>query len=625
MNGNIPPFVARYGLAPLTYLIASVGTTVFWDPLFQYVPFALFFAAVSATAWFSGFWPGFIVALSGALTTAYLMATAERAALGAPFTLLGVATFICYLAEHRSRSRSRLEEINIVLETERDRLEALLHQMPAGVVIAEAPSGEVILANRRVNEILGPPPEGKKALAYYSQYQGFHADGQPYKLEEYPLARSVMTGEQITNQETEYLCGDGVRRIINTNAGPIRDRNGKVVAGLVVFDDITERKRMEQQFRQAQRMEAVGRLAGGVAHDFNNLLTVILGQSQMMLESLSSNDPLREPIQQIDAGAQRAADLTKQLLAFSRKQVLQPKVLDLNTLVSDLVKLLHRLLGEDIELITRLSPVIGRFRADPGQIEQVILNLAINARDAMPNGGRLTIETNNASLDDQYAKQHAEVRAGLYVMLAISDNGIGMDKETQSRIFEPFFTTKELGQGTGLGLATVYGIVKQSDGHIWVYSEPHRGTTFKVYFPRVEASVGVLPQSQERIQQSTGSETVLVVEDDDSVRGLVRQVMSSAGYTVMECRNANQAISMSSNYSGRIDLMITDVVMPGASGRELAQQITGLRSGIRVLFMSGYTDNAIVRHGVLDEGVAFIEKPFSPAKLLRKVREVMDA
>ena len=624
MTGNPHPFIARYGLAAVSYSVASVSTTLFWEPLFKYVPFALFFAAVSATAWFGGFWPGFLVALSGAVTTSYLMASPNNVALAAPFILLVVATFICYLAEHRSRSRSKLEEINVLLETERDRLEALLHQMPAGVIIAKAPSGEVILANKKVDEILRHPAKTPRGFQHYLDYQGFHSDGRPYKPEEYPLTRSVMTGEEVSNEEIEYLCGDGVRRIINSDAGPIRDRKGKVVAGLVIFDDVTERRHLEQQLRQSQRMEAVGRLAGGIAHDFNNLLTVIVGQSEVMLEGFGPNDPLREPVQQIDASAQRAAELTKQLLAFSRKQVLQPKVLDLSAIVADLGKMLHRLIGEDVELITRLNSSLGRVKADPGQIEQIILNLAINARDAMPKGGRLTIETNNASLDDQYANQHTDVRPGAYVMLAVSDTGIGMDKETQSRIFEPFFTTKEQGKGTGLGLATVYGIVKQSEGHIWVYSEPGRGTTFKVYLPRVEAPAEIRPRSLDRSEPAIGSETVLVVEDDPAARRLVRQVMSSAGYIVMECKDADQALSMSSSYSGTIHLMITDVIMPGASGRELAQKITALRTGIRVLFMSGYTDNAIVHHGVLDEDVAFIEKPFTPAKLLRKARDVLD-
>jgi CheY-like chemotaxis protein len=330
-------------------------------------------------------------------------------------------------------------------------------------------------------------------------------------------------------------------------------------------------------------------------------------------------------IEAIDGSAQRAADLTKQLLAFSRKQILQPKVLDLNAIVMDLGKMLRRLIGEDIEFITRLNSNLGRVKADPGQIEQIIVNLAINARDAMPRGGTLTIETNNTKLDEQYASQHPEVRPGPHVMLGVSDTGTGIDPEIQSRIFEPFFTTKERGKGTGLGLATVYGVVKQSEGHIWVYSEPGRGTTFKVYLPRVEEAAEIARRPDGRSSAAGGSETVLVVEDDDGVRALVRQVMSSAGYTVMECKNAVQALSMSTSYSGHMHLMVTDVIMPGASGRELAQKITRLRPGIRVLYMSGYTDKAIVHHGILDEGVAFLEKPFTPDRLLRKLREVLDS
>jgi len=495
-------------------------------------------------------------------------------------------------------------------------LQAIIDNSTAVIYVKDL-QGSYLMVNRRYEEIFHLTREAVLGKTDHDVFSQEAADAFRAMDQRVVAAGTALTEEEVAPHD------DGPHTYISVKC-PLWDNAGKPYAVFGISTDITERKRLEQQLLQSQRMEAVGRLAGGVAHDFNNLLTVIIGESELMLASLAPNDPLRAQIEAIDSSAQRAADLTRQLLAFSRKQVLQPKVLDLNTIVTDLGKMLRRLIGEDVELINRLSSNLGRVKADPGQIEQIIVNLAINARDAMPRGGTLTIETNNTKLDDQYASQHPEVRPGDQVMLAVSDTGTGMDREMQSRIFEPFFTTKERGKGTGLGLATVYGVVKQSEGHIWVYSEPGRGTTFKVYLPKVEEPAEVTRRSAGRSSSAGGSETVLVVEDDDGVRGVVRQVMSSAGYTVMECKNAEQALSMSGSYSGHIHLMVTDVIMPGASGRELAQKITALRPGIRVLYMSGYTDNAIVHHGVLDEGVAFIEKPFTPDRLLHKVREVLN-
>jgi signal transduction histidine kinase/ActR/RegA family two-component response regulator len=428
----------------------------------------------------------------------------------------------------------------------------------------------------------------------------------------------------VTNEELEYVCGDGARRLVQASAAPIRDRERRIVAGLVALSDITEERVIQQQIGQSQRLEAIGRLAGGVAHDFNNLLTVIIGAGALTLDSLALHDPARAQVEDMVHCAHRAADLTRQLLAFSRRQMIQPKVVDLNSSVVALVKMLQRILGEDVEVITALSQSLGRVLADPGQLDQIITNLAVNARDAMPRGGRLTIETANVDLDEAYAMQHADVRPGPHVMLAVSDTGVGMDRETQARVFEPFFTTKAHGHGTGLGLATVYGIVKQSGGHIWVYSEPGRGTTFKVYFPRVQGTTEHVAAPQAPAALARGSETVLLVEDEDAVRTLVRAVMSGAGYTVMECRDAEEAEFMTRSFGGPIHLLITDVVMPGRSGRELAEQLAPLRPAMRVLYMSGYTDNAIVHHGVIDSGVAFLEKPFTPQQLLRRMREVLD-
>ncbi|HJQ31476.1 MAG TPA: response regulator [Pyrinomonadaceae bacterium] len=396
-------------------------------------------------------------------------------------------------------------------------------------------------------------------------------------------------------------------------------------AELVLANDMTERKRLEEQLRQAQKMEAVGRLAGGVAHDFNNLLTVINGYSDLLAKRLRAEDPLRLNVEEIRKAGERAASLTRQLLAFSRKQVLQPKVIDLNEVVRETEKMLRCLIGEDIELRASLGPWLGSVKADPGQMEQVLMNLAVNARDAMPRGGKLTISTENVYLDEEYAAHHVTVAPGRYVILAVSDTGTGMDEQTKARIFEPFFTTKVAGKGTGLGLSTVYGIVKQSGGYVWVYSEVGRGTTFKIYLPRVDEGAQGYRQSPApaQAQELRGTEAVLLAEDDELVRNMTRIILSDHGYKVQAAANGAAALSIFERTEGPIHLLLTDVVMPGISGRELADRLTRLRPEMKVLFMSGYTEDAIVHHGVLDEGVNFIQKPFTPDDLARKVREVL--
>jgi len=372
-------------------------------------------------------------------------------------------------------------------------------------------------------------------------------------------------------------------------------------------------------------MEAVGRLAGGVAHDFNNLLTVIKGYTELMLEDLKPSDPMRTEMGEVQKAADRAAALTRQLLAFSRRQVLAPKVVNLNFLVEDMNKLMLRLLGEDIELCTKLDSSLGSVKADPGQIEQVIMNLAVNARDAMPKGGKLTLETANLELDQAYSREHATVQPGSYVLLAISDTGCGMNAETLSHIFEPFFTTKEQGKGTGLGLSTVYGIVKQSGGYIWPYSELGIGTSFKIYLPRVDE---MAEREQAQAQASSGlggTETILLVEDEEGVRGLTRQLLQRHGYTVLEAEHGEDALLLCERYSGPIHLVLSDVVLAQMSGRELMQRLAPLRREMKVLYMSGYSDEAIVHHGVLAPGTAFLQKPFTTESLMRKLREVLDS
>ena len=389
--------------------------------------------------------------------------------------------------------------------------------------------------------------------------------------------------------------------------------------------DITEQKKLEAQFLQAQKMEAVGRLAGGVAHDFNNLLTVINSHSQLALLELREWDPLRERFDSIQKAGERAANLTRQLLAFSRRQVVEMKVLDLNALLRDLEKMLHRVIGEDIELETSPGAGLGRVKADPGQIEQAILNLVVNARDAMPSGGKLTIETGNEEVDPVFAAKHMGLKPGRYVRLSVSDTGIGMPPEVKERLFEPFFTTKEKGKGTGLGLSTVYGAVKQSGGEIWIYSEPGLGTTVKIYLPEVEEPLEAAKRKPAGEKMPRGQETILVVEDEDEVRKLAVGILFRQGYRVLEASHGGDALLMMEQNREPIQLLLTDVVMPGINGPDFARRMKFVYPDLKVLYMSGYADNIIFQHGILDQAMAFLQKPFSIERLTGKVREVLDA
>ena len=389
--------------------------------------------------------------------------------------------------------------------------------------------------------------------------------------------------------------------------------------------DITERKKLEDQFRQAQKMEAIGVLAGGVAHDFNNLLTVILGNAQLALMNIIKDESFRKEIQEIEKAGKKASSLTRQLLAFSRKQIIKPKILDINEVINETEKMLKRMIGEDIEFLTVLEPDLRKVYTDPGQIDQVVMNLVVNARDAMPRGGNLTIETANVELDETYFQsRNTESKPGPYVMLAVTDNGIGMDDETLSRIFDPFFTTKEIGRGTGLGLSTVYGIVRQNKGYCWVYSKPGKGTTFKIYFPRVAEDMAAVKKQEDFSFEISGSETVLIVEDNEALRNLAKKVLRNYGYAILEAENGEKALNIGETHEGPIHLLLTDVVMPGMSGSDLSEKLQSIRPETRVIYTSGYSDNAIVRHGILRQGINFIEKPFSPKSLGKKVRQVLD-
>jgi len=455
-----------------------------------------------------------------------------------------------------------------------------------------------------------------------SIFDFLHADDR--ELAGARIADAVQRPGATITQELRFQHADGTWHHMEC-VGVNRLNEPSVGAIVINARDVTERRRLEDQLRQAQKMEAVGRLAGGVAHDFNNLLTAILGYCNLMLDEIPAEDPLRQDLEEIRQAGDRAAALTRQLLAFSRRQMLQPQIIDLNTLVRQMEKMLRRLIGEDIELVTPLGPDLKQVKVDPASIEQVLVNLAVNARDAMPLGGRLTIETAMVDLDDAYAERHVTVIPGRYVMLAVSDTGQGMDAATRARIFEPFFTTKEQGKGIGLGLATVYGIVKQSGGYIWVYSEPGHGTVFKVYLPPSDVAASAVrpvePASES--EKHRGWETVLLVEDEDAVRALAREVLRRQGYVVLEARHGLDALRVAERHQDPIHLLVTDVVMPHMSGRDLARRLADARPNMKLLFISGYTDHAVV-HRDLTPGSAFLQKPFTPENFAQKVRSVLD-
>ena len=524
-----------------------------------------------------------------------------------------------------------LEKTNTLQE--KLRTEAALHRSEEQYrLIAENTSDLICIIDTQAQYVY-VSPSYKELLDYSpddllskSCYHFIHPDDHQEALG----CLEALPGRKPERQELRLRHKDGSWRLFETMGNWIYDSEGRAQQGILVSRDLTERKNAEsalrnsgEQLRQAQKLEAVGQLAGGVAHDFNNLLTVITGYSDLMLHRLTKDDVNRSKVEEIRRAANRASSLTRQLLAFSRKQVLQPKVFDLNGLVADISKMLERLIGEDIELVAILGET-AQINADAGQIEQVLMNLAVNARDAMPKGGKLTIETSRVDIDERCAKTQIGVQPGSYVLLAVTDTGMGMEAETLKHIFEPFFTTKEQGKGTGLGLSTVYGIVKQSGGNIWLYSEPNEGTVFKIYLPRVSLDVGVAAVAKVPSIRG-GTETVLIVEDDAQIQQLVLEVLAEKGYNVLVSSNGLEALQLLSSLSAPLDLILTDVVMPQMSGRELAERAASIKPDTKVLFMSGYTNDAIVRHGVLDSGTWFIQKPFAADALAARVREVLDA
>jgi PAS domain S-box-containing protein len=518
----------------------------------------------------------------------------------------------------RKRAEEALRETNETLRT-------LIHASPLGIAVLDGQE-KVRIWNPAAERILGWSAHdvlGKRVPVM----------AEPGHVDEFPaLAQRAMHGEAITGIEITGRKKGDVPVELSLSLAPLRDGRGAISAAMAVIADISERKgaefhrsQLEEQLRQSQKMEAVGRLAGGVAHDFNNLLTAISGYAELLQAKFEPGETVRGYVDEILKSSGRAAQLTRQLLAFSRRQVLQPKTLDLNSVVSSMEGLLHRLIGEDVDLSTSLDPALASVKADQGQIEQVIMNLAVNSRDAMPKGGRLSIETRNVDLDSGYSDRHGRLRSGPHVLLAVSDSGIGMNAEIQSHLFEPFFTTKDKDKGTGLGLATVYGIVKQSGGDIWVYSEPGRGSCFKVYFPRSDEAAESTTKEATKVRSRPAKETVLLAEDSDVVRRLLKELLLAGGYKLLEARHGVEALELSKNFEGTIDLLLTDMVMPQMSGRELAENLMPLRPGMKVLFMSGYTEDAITRQGMLDPGTGFLEKPFTPDSLARKIRALLDS
>jgi two-component system, cell cycle sensor histidine kinase and response regulator CckA len=513
--------------------------------------------------------------------------------------------------------------------TERKRAEQALRRSEADFrsMVLDAPygiyraslNGRFLQVNPALQKMLGYEQEqdllGKELATDIFRHNG-----------EYERLTQLLTHtEEIKDLEMEWKRQDGTPITVRCSGRRINDENGAPGYFEVFAEDVTEKRVLERQLRMAQKMEAIGRLSGGIAHDFNNLLGVIIGYSRVLRRELGANNPLCEHALEVEKAGQRAASLTKQLLAFSRQQVLTPTVLNLNTLATDMEAMLRRLLGEDIEVSLELSPELGSVKADQSQIEQVIMNLAVNARDAMPTGGKLRIQTANVELDQTYARNHTGSKPGRYVLLSVADTGIGMDAGTLTHIFEPFFTTKERTQGTGLGLATVYGIVKQSNGYIWVESEPGKGASFQIYLPRHADKLAADEQKPDAGERLRGSETVLLVEDAAPLRKLAQTFLEAGGFKVFSAGSGEEALEVAARYGGTFDLLLTDVVMPGMNGRVLAEHLLPREPGMKVLYMSGYTDSFIAGHGVLEQGTHLLHKPFTEEVLIGKAREVLDA
>jgi PAS domain S-box-containing protein len=533
----------------------------------------------------------------------------------------------------RDQAGSPVRLVSALAEVTQDRrgdgrLDQVLDALPLGVWVLDR-DGHIMVANGASHQIWGETPPGIEQLGMYPAW--WADNGQPVRLEEWAAVRAIQGGETSLEEELVLQPSDGVLKTILSSAIPLRDAGGEITGAVVIAQDVTEKKALEaeelqrqDQLQQSRKMEAIGRLAGGIAHDFNNLLTGILSYSDLILQELRPKDPVRADVEQIRDAGQRAAGLTRQLLAFSRRQLLQPRVVSLNATVQELEPMLQRLLGTDTTLETELDPELGNVLVDPAQIEQVLVNLVLNAREAMPNGGRLRLSTANVQAQPGPGQRENGSPSEAYVSITVSDTGVGIDATTQSRIFEPFFTTKQSASGRGLGLSTAYGIVEQSGGYITVDSAPGMGASFTIYLPRYwgpEAAVGTAHQRVPEV----GTETLLLVEDEAAVRASVRRLLEWHGYTVLEARNGADALRIYEANEGGIDLVLTDIVMPEMDGHELIERLRARSPNLRVLFMSGYTERAFARNGSMPPGTGFVEKPFTVETLMRRLREVLDA
>jgi len=617
-NRNITPArapVLRYGVAVLSIILALIPAFLLSDVVESRL--VVFAVAIMVSAWYGGWKPGLVATTFALTVSAYFSFAGARSPADYRRAIIHLALFvfvaglICWFnaALRYAQEGLRRSEINF---------RSLVTHAPYGVCRCDS-AGILLDVNPALVAMLG---YGSGTNLVGRNLANLYSDSQQW----FSLADYLGLLEKFQGLPAEWLRND--RTIVNVRLSgrAFRDERNTIFFELFA-EDVTERRALEQQLRQSQKMEAVGRLAGGIAHDFNNLLMVISGYSEFLLGQIGDDPGMRGHAQEIANAAARATSLTRQLLAFSRKQMLDPRIVDLNGVVAENVKMLTRVIGEDIDLVMVPGPDIGAVKADPGQIEQVIMNLAVNARDAMPQGGRLTIETANVTLNANYARFHAPVKPGDYVMLAISDTGVGMDADTQAHIFEPFYTTKGL-KGTGLGLSTVYGIVKQSEGYIWVYSETGKGTSFKIYLPRFSATGETLATqpalAADADQPIPGHETILLVEDEENLRRLARQYLENQGYNVIDAPDGATAIQISQAHKGPIHLLLTDVIMPGMNGRELANKVSPTRPDMRVLYMSGYTENHVGHNGTLDEGITLLQKPFTLPALKAKVREMLD-
>jgi PAS domain S-box-containing protein len=605
--------VLRYGVAVLSIILALIPAFLLADVVESRL--VVFAVAIMVSAWYGGWKPG-VVATSFALTvSAYFSFAGARSPADYRRAIIHLALFV-FVAGLICSFNAALRSAQEGLRRSEVNFRSLVTHAPYGVCRCDS-AGILLDVNPALVSMLGYE---SAAELVGRNLANLYSDSQQW----FVLADNLRLLEKFQGLSADWLRNDRSIVSVRLSGRAFRDERNTIFFELFA-EDVTERRALEQQLRQAQKMEAVGRLAGGIAHDFNNLLMVISGYSEFLLERIGDDKEMRGHAREIANAAERATSLTRQLLAFSRKQMLDPKIVDLNSVVSENVKMLTRLIGEDIDLVMVPGPDIGAVKADPGQIEQVIMNLAVNARDAMPKGGKLTIETANVTLDANYARFHAPAKPGDYVMLAISDTGVGMDAETQAHIFEPFYTTKGL-KGTGLGLSTVYGIVKQSEGYIWLYSEIGKGTSFKIYLPRFSATGEALATqpSLAQDQASKGHETILLVEDEENLRRLARQSLENQGYNVIDAPDGAAAIKISQAHPGPISLLLTDVIMPGMNGRELANKLSPTRPEMRVLYMSGYTENHIGHNGTLDEGITLLQKPFTLSALRSKVREMLD-